>query len=78
MRFLNEGQSDRAVRMLAGLALVAAGWTLAINAFSVTLFVIGAIAFGTGHRRVVSGVHAVREFYVKTPAGHHSNCDTVL
>jgi hypothetical protein len=35
MRFLNEGQSDRAVRMLAGIVLVVAGWMLALNTLSV-------------------------------------------
>ena len=48
MRCLNEGQADRAVRMLAGVVLVVAGWMLALNALGVALFVIGAIALGTG------------------------------
>jgi len=48
MRFLNEGQCDRSVRMLAGILVVAAGWTLASTAFGVALFTIGAIVLGTG------------------------------
>jgi len=76
MRFLNEGQSDRAVRMLAGIVLVPAAWTLTSNALGVVLVVIGAIAFGTG---IVGWCPAYTLFgisTVKTPAGHCPNCDT--
>jgi hypothetical protein len=76
MRFLNEGQSERAVRMLAGIALVVAGWMLALNALGVALFAMGAIAFGTG---IVGWCPAYTLFgisTVKTPAGHCPNCDT--
>ena len=76
MRFLNEGQSDRAVRMLAGIVLVGAGWMLALNTLGVALFVIGAIALGTG---IVGWCPAYTLFgisTVKTPAGHCPNCDT--
>jgi hypothetical protein len=38
MRLLNEGQSDCAVRMLAGIVLVVAGWILALNALGVSRF----------------------------------------
>jgi DUF2892 family protein len=69
MKFLNEGQADRAVRMLVGLVLVAAGWTLASNALGVALFAIGAIALGTG---ILGWCPAYTLFgisTVKTPAG---------
>jgi hypothetical protein len=75
MRFLNEGQSDRAVRMLAGIVLVVAGWMLALNTLGVALFAIGAIALGTG---IVGWCPAYTLFgisTVKTPAGHCPNCD---
>jgi DUF2892 family protein len=76
MRFLNEGQSDRAVRMLAGVVLLVAGWMLALNALGVALFVVGAIALGTG---IVGWCPAYTLFgisTVKMPAGHCPNCDT--
>ncbi len=76
MRFLNEGQWDRSARMLAGILLVAAGWTLASSALGVALFVIGAIALGTG---IVGWCPAYTLFGIstmKTPAGHCPNCDT--
>ena len=76
MRFLNEGQWDRSVRMLAGMLLVAAGWTLASNPLGVALFVIGAIALGTG---IVGWCPAYTLFGIstmKTSAGHCPNCDT--
>jgi DUF2892 family protein len=76
MRFLNEGQSDRAVRMLAGIVLVVAGWMLALNALGVALFAMGAIALGTG---IVGWCPAYTLFgisTVKTPASHCPTCDT--
>jgi hypothetical protein len=62
--------------MLAGIVLVVAGWMLALNALGVALFVIGAIAVGTG---IVGWCPAYMLFgisTVKTPAGHYPNCDT--
>jgi DUF2892 family protein len=76
MRFLNEGQSDRAVRMLAGIVLVVAGWMLALNTLSVAFFAIGVVALGTG---IVGWCPAYTLFgisTVKTSAGHCPNCDT--
>ena len=76
MRFLNEGQSDRAMRMFAGIVLVVAGWMLALNTLGVALFAIGAIVLGTG---IVGWCPAYTLFgisTVKTPAGHCPNCDT--
>jgi hypothetical protein len=76
MRFLNEGQSDRAVRMLAGIVLVVAGSMLALNTLGVAFFAIGAIALGTG---IVGWCPAYTLFgisTVKTPASHCQNRDT--
>jgi hypothetical protein len=76
MRFLNEGERDRAVRMLAGIALSDAGWTLALNALGVALFAIGAIVLATGS---VGWCPAYTLFGIstaKTPAGHCQNCGT--
>jgi DUF2892 family protein len=49
---------------------------LALNALGVALFVVGAIALGTG---IVGWCPAYTLFgisTVKTPAGHCPNCDT--
>jgi hypothetical protein len=40
MKFLNESQRDRSMRMLAGIVLVAAGWILALNTLGVALLAI--------------------------------------
>jgi DUF2892 family protein len=69
MKFLNEGQRDRSMRMLAGIVVVAAGWTLASTALGVALFAVGAIVLGTG---IVGWCPAYTLFgisTVKTPAG---------
>ena len=76
MTFQNEGQSDRAVRMLAGIALLTAGWLLSLNALGAALFVIGAITLGTG---IVGWCPAYSVFgmsTLKTSAGHCPNCRT--
>jgi DUF2892 family protein len=76
MKFLNEGQRDRSMRMLAGIVVVAAGWTLASTALGVALFAVGAIVLGTG---IVGWCPAYTLFgisTVKTPAGHCPNCNT--
>jgi Protein of unknown function (DUF2892) len=75
MKFLNEGQWDRSMRMLAGIVLVAAGGILALNTLGVALLAIGAIALGTG---IVGWCPAYTLFgisTVKTPASHCPNCD---
>ena len=76
MTFVNEGQSDRAVRMVGGIVLLTAGWLLSLNALGVALFVIGAIALGTG---IVGWCPAYSLFGISTPkapAGHCPNCDS--
>jgi len=76
MTFLNECQADRGARMLAGILLIAAGWTLSMNTLGVVLFVVGAIALGTG---LVGWCPAYSLFgisTVKVPAGHCPNCET--
>jgi len=76
MTFLNEGQADRGVRMLAGVLLIAAGWALSLNTLGIVLVAIGAIALGTG---IVGWCPAYSLFGIstmKTPAGHCPNCET--
>ena len=76
MTFLNEGQADRGVRMLAGVLLIAAGRALSLNTLGIVLVAIGAIALGTG---IVGWCPAYSLFGIstmKTPAGHCPNCET--
>jgi len=76
MTFLNEGQADRGVRMLAGVLLIAAGWASSLNTLGIVLVAIGAIALGTG---IVGWCPAYSLFGIstmKTPAGHCLNCET--
>jgi DUF2892 family protein len=48
MTLLNEGDSDRGVRILGGVLLIGAGWQFAAGAVGVALIAIGVIALGTG------------------------------
>ena len=48
MTFLNESNGDRALRMLAGLLLASAGWSLTSGVLATALMVVGAVALGTG------------------------------
>ena len=75
MRFLNEGQWDRSVRMLAGMLLLAAGWTLASSALGVALFVIGAIALGTG---IVGWCPAYTAFGLSTRRVADAHCPSCV
>ena len=76
MKFLNEGQWDRSMRMLVGIVLVVAGWMLALNTLGVALFAIGAIALGTGIVGWCPVYTLVGVSTVTTPAGHCPNCDS--
>ena len=76
MTFLNEGQSDRGVRMLAGTLLIAAGWMLSLNVLGIALFAIGAIALGTGIVGWCPAYSLLGMSTVKAPTGHCPNCDT--
>ena len=76
MTFLNEGQADRGVRMLAGILLIGAGWALSLNALGVVLVAVGAIALGTGLVGWCPAYSLLGISTVKTPAGHCPNCET--
>jgi len=76
MKFLNEGQWDRSMRMLVGIVLVVAGWMLALNTLGVALFAIGAIALGTGIVGWCPVYTLVGVSTVTTPAGHCPSCDS--
>ena len=51
MTFLNEGQADRGVRMLAGVLLIAAGWALSLNTLGIVLVAIGGLSLQRCRRR---------------------------
>jgi len=75
MRFANEGEWDRAVRMVSGIALVSAGWAgLVSGALGIALVAVGVVALATG---IVGWCPAYTAFGVSTrkiPAGHCPNC----
>ncbi len=49
MRFANEGEWDRAVRMLSGIALLYAGWGgIVSSALGIVLIAVGVVALTTG------------------------------
>jgi len=76
MRFLNEGPWDRAIRMVAGMVLVGAGWMLALHTLGVALVAMGAIALGTGIAGWCPAYTLFGISTVKTPAGHCPHCET--
>ena len=76
MTFLNEGQAERGVRMLAGVLLLSAAWMVSFNMLGIVLFAFGAVALATG---LVGWCPAYTLFGMSTlkiPAGHCTNCDT--
>lgn len=48
MTFINEGESDRGMRMLLGVLLLAVGWVLVSGVLGIVLITAGAVALGTG------------------------------
>lgn len=76
MTFLNEGRGDRGVRMLAGIVLLAVGWALSFNAVGIAVFVIGAIALGTGIVGWCPAYSILGVSTVKTSGSHCPNCGT--
>jgi hypothetical protein len=76
MRFANEGDGDRAVRILGGILLLYAGWGGFVSgALGIVLMAAGAIALATG---IVGWCPAYMVFGASTrrvPAGHCPNCE---
>ena len=71
----NESNGDRAVRMLVGILLAAAGWGLASGLLGVALMGVGAVALGTG---IVGWCPAYTAFGLSTrrvAAGHCPRCE---
>lgn len=48
MRFMNEADWDRGLRILAGVFLLYAGWSLWPGALGLVLLIVGAVALVTG------------------------------
>jgi Protein of unknown function (DUF2892) len=76
MTFINEGQWDRGIRMLAGVLLLSASMSRFVSGgLGVVLVVAGAIALGTG---IIGWCPAYKVFGVSTAkiaAGHCPNCE---
>jgi len=74
MTFFNESSGDRAVRMLVGILLVSAGWSLASGLLGAALMIVGAVALDTG---IVGWCPAYKSFGVstrKTSTAQYSSC----
>jgi hypothetical protein len=71
MTFANEGESDRGVRMLGGILLLAAGWGLASGALGLVLMAAGFVALATG---IVGWCPAYRAFRISTRKAPAENC----
>jgi len=75
MNFTNEGEHDRAIRILVGFSLLAAGWGFASGMSGVVIIAVGIVALGTG---IVGWCPAYTAFGIssrKVSAGHCPNCD---
>jgi DUF2892 family protein len=75
MSLLSGAEADRGVRMLTGILLIAGGWALSLSTLGIALFLIGAIALGTG---IVGWCPAYSLFHsstLKTPVGHGRKCE---
>jgi DUF2892 family protein len=76
MTFLNEGEWDRGARVLGGVLLLGAGWSLVSGTLGMVLVGFGAVAIITG----IAGwcpAYSVFGFSTrKVTSGHCRNCDT--
>lgn len=63
MRFMNEADSDRAVRTLAGIGLLYAGWVLWSGTLSLVFSVVGAVVLLTG---IIGWCPAYALFHIST------------
>ena len=76
MRFANEGDGDRAVRMLGGILLLYAGWGGFVSgALGIVLMAAGAIALVTGIAGWCPAYTVVGASTRKAPAGHCPSCE---
>ena len=77
MKFANEGEWDRAVRMLAGIALLYAGWGgFASGLFSIVLVIGGIVALATGIVGWCPAYTALGFSTGRTTVGHCPHCDS--
>jgi hypothetical protein len=76
MTFLNEGESDRGIRILGGIILLGIGWGLTTGAVGIALIVAGAIALVTGFAGWCPAYTAFGVSTRKTPVQRCRNCGT--
>lgn len=75
MTFVNEGEWDRAVRLLAGILLVIAGWGFASGVPGNVLMGAGFIAMATGISGWCPAYTALGFSTRKLTTGHCPNCE---
>ena len=76
MRFANEGDGDRTVRMMGGTLLLYAGWGGFVSgALGIVLMAAGAIALATGIVGWCPAYAVLGASRRKAPAGHCPNCE---
>jgi len=76
MTFANEGQSDRAIRMLAGIPLLYAGLGgFTSGPISVVFVIAGVVALTTGIVGWCPAYTALRWSTRKAPAAHCPHCE---
>jgi hypothetical protein len=76
MRFANEGDGDRAARMLGGILSLYAGWGGFVSgALGIVLVAAGAIALVTGITGWCPAYTALGASTRKVVAGHCPNCE---
>jgi hypothetical protein len=77
MKFANEGEWDRAVRMLSGVVVLYAAWSGVVSgALAIVLLLVGVVAIATG---IVGWCPAYSLMGVSTRKqliGHCPNCET--
>ena len=76
MTLFNESDTDRSVRMLAGIVLLVGGRVLSSSTLGVGLLVIGTIALGTGIAGWCPAYSICGVSTAKTSADHCPKCDT--
>jgi hypothetical protein len=77
MTFANEGEWDRAVRMLAGIPLLYAGWGgFTSRPLGIVLLIGGLVALATGIIGWCPAYTALGFSTRKTPVGQCPHCDS--
>lgn len=75
MTLFNESGADRGVRAIGGLALLLLGWVVPSESFRIVLFVLGAMALGTGLVGWCPAYSLLAFSTVKKPAARCPHCE---